>query len=68
VHAAVDTVGHLLALTVTPADRGDREQVDALAAQVQQVLKWQEHSLRHLEYPAFLTSCFDGNSGSRSVL
>ena len=27
VHIAVDTLGHLLALTVTPADRGDREQV-----------------------------------------
>ena len=37
VHIAVDTLGHLLALTVTPADRGDREQVAALAEQVQQV-------------------------------
>ncbi len=35
VHAAVDTLGHLLALLVTPADRQDRDQVDALAAQVQ---------------------------------
>ena len=33
---AVDTLGHLLALTVTPADQGDREQVAALAEQVQQ--------------------------------
>ncbi len=31
VHIAVDTLGHLLALTVTPADGGDREQVAALA-------------------------------------
>ncbi len=31
VHIAVDTLGHLLALTVTPADQGDREQVAALA-------------------------------------
>jgi len=36
VHIAVDTLGHLLALTVTPADHGDREQVGALAEQVQQ--------------------------------
>jgi transposase len=34
---AVDTLGHLLALTVTPADQGDREQVAALAEEVQQV-------------------------------
>jgi transposase len=37
VHIAVDTLGHLLALTVTPADQGDREQVAALAKDVQQV-------------------------------
>src|SRR5437868_6679064 len=37
VHIAVDTLGHLLALTVTPADQGDREQVAALAQEVQQV-------------------------------
>ena len=37
VHIAVDTLGHLLALTVTPADRGDREQVAPLAEQVQRV-------------------------------
>ena len=35
VHIAVDTLGHLLALTVTAADQGDREQVAALAAEVQ---------------------------------
>jgi len=29
VHIAVDTLGHLLALTVTPADAGDRTQVAA---------------------------------------
>ena len=33
----VDTLGHLLALTVTPADQGDREQVAPLAEQVQRV-------------------------------
>jgi hypothetical protein len=37
VHIAVDTLGHLLALTVTSADQGDREQVAALAQEVQQV-------------------------------
>jgi transposase len=37
VHAAVDTLGHLLALHVTPADAQDRAQVDALAAAVQEV-------------------------------
>src|SRR3981081_4103687 len=37
VHAAVDTLGHLLALRVTPADEQDRAQGGALARQVQQV-------------------------------
>ena len=37
VHIAVDTLGHRLALTVTPADQGDRDQVAALAEEVQQV-------------------------------
>jgi transposase len=37
VHIAVDTLGHLLALTVTPADQADRGQVEPLAEQVQQV-------------------------------
>jgi len=35
VHVAVDTLGHLLALHVTPADASDRAQVAALAAAVQ---------------------------------
>lgn len=34
-HLAVDTLGHLLALLVTPANEQDREQVEALAAAVQ---------------------------------
>ncbi len=34
-HAAVDTLGHLLALHVTPADEQDRAQVERLAAAVQ---------------------------------
>lgn len=37
VHLAVDTLGHLMALTGTPADQGDRSQVEALAQQIQQV-------------------------------
>jgi transposase len=37
VHMAVDTLGHLLALKVTAASEGDREQVAALAVAVQQV-------------------------------
>jgi transposase len=37
VHAAVDTLGHLLALHVTLADEQDRAQVGELAGQVQQI-------------------------------
>jgi transposase len=37
VHAAVDTLGNLLALLVTPANEQDRAQVGALAAAVQEV-------------------------------
>lgn len=37
VHAAVDTLGHLLALRVTPASEQDRRQVKALAKEVQKV-------------------------------
>jgi transposase len=36
-HVAVDTLGHLLALVVTPASEQEREQVEALAQQVQAV-------------------------------
>jgi transposase len=35
VHAAVDTLGHLLAVLVTPANEQDRAQVEHLATQVQ---------------------------------
>jgi transposase len=37
VHIAVDTLGHLLALHVTPANEQDRAQVERLAAEVQAV-------------------------------
>ena len=36
VHAAVDTLGHLLALHVTPANEQDRKQVDTLAEAIQE--------------------------------
>ena len=36
VHAAVDTLGHLLALRVTPADQQDRDRVDILAEEIQE--------------------------------
>ena len=36
VHLAVDTLGHLLALRVTPASDGDRDQVGRLARDVQE--------------------------------
>lgn len=36
-HIAVDTLGHLLALYITPANEQDRAQVQALAQQVQEV-------------------------------
>lgn len=36
VHLAVDTLGHLLALHVTPANEQERAQVDELTAQVQE--------------------------------
>lgn len=37
IHMAVDTLGHLLALHVTPANQQDRDQVAELARQVQDV-------------------------------
>lgn len=37
VHAAVDTLGHLLALHVTPANEQDRAQVEVLAEAVQEI-------------------------------
>lgn len=36
VHVAVDTLGHLLAVRVTPANEGDRTQVEQLAKAVQE--------------------------------
>jgi len=36
VHAAVDTLGHLLALRVSPANEDDRKQVEKVSEQIQQ--------------------------------
>ncbi len=40
VHAAVDTLGHLLALRVTPADAQERAEVGELAEAVQEATGW----------------------------
>ena len=37
IHAAVDTLGHLLALHVTPADEPDRQQVEKLSEAIQEL-------------------------------
>src|SRR5829696_167619 len=39
IHIAVDTLGHLLALRVTPANQQDRAQVEALAQRVREVTR-----------------------------
>lgn len=36
IHLAVDTLGFLLALKVTPANKQERQQVEELAAEVQE--------------------------------
>ena len=48
VHAAVDPLGHLLALHVTPADAQDRDQVGQLAQAVQDVSN-QEVTLAYVD-------------------
>ena len=40
IHLAVDTLGHLLALIVTPANAGDRAQVAALSQKVQEATRF----------------------------
>jgi len=40
VHAAVDTMGHLLALKVTPANEQERAQVADLVEKVQAAGRW----------------------------
>jgi transposase len=53
VHAAVDTLGHLLALRVTPANAQDRDQVAALAQAIQ------EATGEHVEV-AFVDQAYTG--------
>ena len=53
VHVAVDTLGHLLALVVTPANEQERAQVAALSGQVQ------EATQRHVEL-AWVDSGYTG--------
>ena len=43
VHVAVDTLGHLLALAVTPANEQDRDQVGQLAQTIQAVVEEPVH-------------------------
>ena len=59
-HSAVDTLGHLLALIVTPAKEQDREQVAALAAQVQAVTD-------ETVEVAFVDQGYTGNSASTAA-
>src|SRR3712207_2626019 len=49
VHAAVDTLGHLLALHVTPANEQDREQVEKLAAAVQEKVSGESVELAYVD-------------------
>lgn len=63
VHAAVDTLGHLLALHVTPANQADREQVAELATQVQAAtgqtveLAWVDQGYTGAEPAAAAAAC-----------
>ena len=49
VHIAVDTLGHLLAALVTPANEQDRAQVAALAEEVQAVVTGQAVNLAYVD-------------------
>ena len=60
VHIAVDTLGHLLALVVTPANEQERAQVDALAGQVQ------EATGQHVEH-AFVDQGYTGRKAARAA-
>lgn len=59
-HMAVDTLGHLLALHVTPADEQDRAQVGQLAQQVQEVTG------DHVEI-AFVDQGYTGESAEQAA-
>jgi transposase len=60
VHAAVDTLGHLLTLHVTPADAQDRTQVAVLAESIQQVTG------QHVEV-AFVDQGYTGESAAQAA-
>jgi len=60
VHAAVDTLGNLLALLVTPAHEQDRAQVGALAQAVQ------EATGEHVEL-AFVDAAYTGDAPAQEV-
>ena len=60
VHLAVDTLGHLLALHITPANEQDRDQVGKLAAAVQEVTE------QHVEL-AFVDQGYTGEEPSKAA-
>jgi transposase len=60
VHMAVDTLGHLLALHVTPANEQERTQVAELARQVQEVTN------QHVEI-AFVDQGYTGDEPARAA-
>jgi transposase len=60
VHAAVDTLGQLLALTVTPANEDERTQVEALASAVQ------EATGEHVEV-AFVDEGYSGEEAAQAA-
>ena len=61
VHLAVDPLGHLLSLHVTPASEQDRAQVSELAAAVQEVT---EHSVEL----AFVDQAYTGDAPAQEAL
>ncbi len=60
VHLAVETLGHLLALHITPADEQDRAQVGELAAAVQEVTDY------HVEL-AFVDQGYTGDEPAQAA-
>ena len=62
-HLAVDTLGHLLALHVTPANEQDRAQVAELAAAVQEVIV---HSVKATDLGSRLYGRCCGTSSQRT--
>src|SRR5262249_39938419 len=67
VHAAVDTLGHLLALHVTPADEQDRAQVGALAEAAQEATG-ESVELAFVDQGYTGEEAFDAAAGHRIIL